>query len=67
MNEQRKSVVQALVIGLLLVLSLPLFYLLFAKVLIPMAWNEDSLKLEETSFRSDGPAHAPLELIITHT
>jgi hypothetical protein len=59
MQEQKKTMMQTLVIIFLLILTLPLFYLLFAKVLLPLEWKENasadttSFQYSWTSLRSD--------------
>ena len=47
MTERKKAIVQTMVIGFLLVLTLPLFYLLFSRVLLPWAWKEDAFREEQ--------------------
>lgn len=56
MKEQKKTIVQACVIGFLMILTLPLFYLLFTKVLLPLAWKESSLQLNNFQYYHAGDA-----------
>lgn len=47
MDERKKTILQAIVIGFLLLLTLPLFYLLMSRVLLPLGWNEPQFEQEE--------------------
>lgn len=40
MDEQKKNWIQVIVIVALLVMTLPLFYLLVSRVLLPLEWDE---------------------------
>ena len=51
-EEKKKSLIPVLVVVALFVLSLPLFYLIVAKVLIPLEWDEQPAQ-ESVSQDSD--------------
>ena len=47
MTERKKNIVQALVIGVLLLFTLPLMYMLFSRVLLPLEWDEPQFEKTE--------------------
>lgn len=55
MEESKNQTVKVFVIIFLLILTLPLFYMLFARVLLPMAWDEPQFKQEQNQ-STEAPA-----------
>lgn len=45
--KEKNNYLQTIVVIFLLILSLPLFYLLFTKVLLPWGWKEESVEKKE--------------------
>lgn len=48
MKEQKTGLAQIIFVVFLLILTLPLFYLLFTKVLLPMTWKEETFEKKDS-------------------
>ena len=58
MEKPDKSTMQLLIIALAMIMTLPLFYLLVTRVLLPLEWHEpqirDAAGMSESSVQEEG-------------